>query len=53
MSKSKHFQLCRNGSSWVEPVLKAVINVSCSKTQHSAAGEALNLLFGTMVSYGM
>ena len=33
------FQLCRDGSSWVEPVL-SWINVSCSRTQHSDAGEA-------------
>ena len=35
MSQSTIFQLCRDGSSWVEPVLKARINVSCSRTQHS------------------
>ena len=33
------FSLCRDGSSWVEPVLS---NVSCSRTQHSDAGEARN-----------
>ena len=31
------FQLCRDGSSWVEP---ARINTSYSKIQHSDAGEA-------------
>ena len=30
------FQLCRDGSAWVE----ARINVSCSRKQHSDAGEA-------------
>ena len=33
-------QLCRDGSSWVEPVLKAIINVSCLRTQCSDASEA-------------
>ena len=37
-SQSTIFQLCRDGSSWVEPVLR--INVSCSRTQRSDAGEA-------------
>ena len=30
------FQLCRDRSSWVEPV-QARINVSCSRTQHRDA----------------
>ena len=38
------FQLCKDGSSWVEPVLEARINVSCSWTQHSDAGEAFCLM---------
>ena len=33
-SQSTIIQLCRNGSSWVEPVLSKD-NVSCSRTQHS------------------
>ena len=36
MSKSTIFQLCQDGSSWVEPGF----NVSCSRTQPSAAGDA-------------
>ena len=38
--QSTVFQFCRDGSSWVEPVLKAKINVSCSRTQGSVDGEA-------------
>ena len=34
------FQLCRDGSSWVEPVR---INVSCSKIQRSDARQPLGL----------
>ena len=35
------FHLCMDGSSCVDPVLiKAMINVSCSRTQHIDAGEA-------------
>ena len=34
------FQLCRDRSSWVEPVLSLMMNVSCSRTQHSDPGEA-------------
>ena len=35
-SQSTIFQLCWDGSSWVEPVLgKGRINVSCSSTQYS------------------
>ena len=37
MSLSTIFQLCQDGSSWVEPVR---INVSCSRTQCSDDGEA-------------
>ena len=32
------FKLCQDRSSWVEPVLSK--DVSCSRTQHSDAGEA-------------
>ena len=39
MSQSTLFQLCRDRSSWVEPVLSR-INVSCSRTQRSDASEA-------------
>ena len=35
-SQSINFQLCRDASSWVYQYL-AVINVSCSRKQHSAA----------------
>ena len=41
MSQSTIFQLCWEGSSWVEPVLR--INVSCLSTQCSDAGEAQTL----------
>ena len=37
--QSTIFQLCEDGSSWVEPVLSK-INVSCSRTQRSDACEA-------------
>ena len=33
------FQLCRDGSSWFEPV-QSRINVTCSRTQRSGTGEA-------------
>ena len=36
-----NFQLCRDGTSWAEPgEYLAGINMSCSRTQHSDAGEA-------------
>ena len=38
--QSTIFQLCQDGSSWVEPVLKVRINVSCSRTQRSDTCEA-------------
>ena len=37
--QSTIFHLCKDGSSWAEPVL-ARMNVSCSRTQRSDAGEA-------------
>ena len=41
-SQSTIFQLRRDGSSWAESVLCYRINVSCSMTRRSDAGEALN-----------